>query len=219
MRPKGPRNLEFVLDESQFPDKFLRKNIHVGSTRHIVLATEKQLEVLVRAKIWYQLFSIHAFVKNDEYEPKQLPLAFDFEAAFLCVYQGVPIHGCAFHLGMVLPFLSAEHIAPMIPLLCSRVDYVESTWTKTLHSQLTRGLCSGWHRKISAKAGKASLPFFVLVSLLYDESNSVETQIQLKTNLQMQARLFSVWEEYQNGVISSSKLLKRCSSIHGPTME
>ncbi|KAK3612015.1 hypothetical protein CHS0354_021689 [Potamilus streckersoni] len=37
----------------------------------------------------------------------------------------------------------------------------------------------GWHLIINPKAGKASLPFYVLLSLLYDEATSVVTQIQM----------------------------------------
>jgi hypothetical protein len=137
---------------------------------------------------------------------------------------------------MALPFLPAEHIAPAfarlkeqsvkIPQLYSWVDYVESTWiTNTTFpveswsvfrkSVRTNNDVEGWHRRINAKAGKANLPFYVLVSLLYDEATAIVTQIQLvsekklrrcqkkKKHKKMQGRIFSVWEEYQNGVISS----------------
>ncbi|KAL3873466.1 hypothetical protein ACJMK2_036579 [Sinanodonta woodiana] len=114
----------------------------------------------------------------------------------------------------------------MISLLCSWVDYVESTWIKNItfpidswsvfrKSVRTNNYVEGWHHRINAKAGKINLPFYVLLSCLYDESNS-DTR---KKYLQMQARIFSVWEEYQNGAIPSLKLLKRYSSMYGPTTE
>ena len=62
--------------------------MHVGERRHLVFATPSQLNLLAKAKTWYmdatfkavkspftQLFSIHAFVKQDE-DIKQLPLAY-----------------------------------------------------------------------------------------------------------------------------------------------
>ncbi|KAL3890092.1 hypothetical protein ACJMK2_002387, partial [Sinanodonta woodiana] len=159
-------------------------------TRQKMRPKEQRLRIfLAKAKFWYvettfqiirdpfkQLFSVHAFVKNDEYETKQLPLAFVFKAlkrlfpspptelllqnlkkvrirqAFRCVYPGVPIHALYF------------------------------TWDKTIYIQerSVHQICrKGWHRRINAKAGTENIPFHVPVSLLYDESNSVETHIQL----------------------------------------
>ncbi|KAL3879474.1 hypothetical protein ACJMK2_031770 [Sinanodonta woodiana] len=101
---------------------------------------------------------------------------------------------------MTLPFLPAEHVAPpfvslkyqtkMIALLYSRVHYVESTWITNItfpidswsvlrKSVRTNNDVEFWHRRINAKAGKANRPLYVPISILYDESTSVATQIQL----------------------------------------
>ncbi|XP_038048179.1 uncharacterized protein LOC119722206 [Patiria miniata] len=64
-------------------------DIRVGNSRHILYYLEDQLAVLDRANTWYldstfkitkrpfqQLFSVHAFVKGDSGQQKQVPLAF-----------------------------------------------------------------------------------------------------------------------------------------------
>lgn len=80
------------LAEYFLPDGFLRNDIMVDGSRHLVFATDTQLGVLQQAKTWYvdgtfkvlrpkdpfmQLFSIHAFIKKDG-NSKQVPLAFVF---------------------------------------------------------------------------------------------------------------------------------------------
>jgi len=68
----------------------MKGDIRVNGERHLVFATARQLEILSRAKRWYldgtfkivktpfvQLFSIHAFLKEDD-AMKQVPLAFIF---------------------------------------------------------------------------------------------------------------------------------------------
>ncbi|KAH3861327.1 hypothetical protein DPMN_024254 [Dreissena polymorpha] len=69
-------------------DPFYRGTVTVKDLRHVILATDTQLELLTKAKTWYlegtfkvvkepitQLFSIHAFVKYKDVV-KQLPLCF-----------------------------------------------------------------------------------------------------------------------------------------------
>ncbi|KAH3887790.1 hypothetical protein DPMN_011812 [Dreissena polymorpha] len=65
-----------------------RGTVTVKDRRHVILATDTQLELLSKAKTWYldgtfkvvkapitQLFSIHAFVKYEDVV-KQLPMCF-----------------------------------------------------------------------------------------------------------------------------------------------
>jgi len=88
MRPPEPTDLSFILDDTHIPTEFLVADITGSTYRHLVFATPEQLSFLSRAKTWYidgtfhvvgkpfyQLFSIHAYVKSDD-NVKQIPLAF-----------------------------------------------------------------------------------------------------------------------------------------------
>ncbi|KAI8496918.1 hypothetical protein Bbelb_255730 [Branchiostoma belcheri] len=83
-------DLEFDLQEEHIPGGFFRADIRYDWHRHIVFATDHQLKLLAREKTWYmdatfnvvgkpfyQLFGIHAFVREDDTE-KQVPLAIVF---------------------------------------------------------------------------------------------------------------------------------------------
>jgi hypothetical protein len=61
------------------PENFFREDIRVGEERHLVLASDGQLELLKKAKLWFldgtfasvrkpfhQLFSVHGFVSCDD---------------------------------------------------------------------------------------------------------------------------------------------------------
>ncbi|KAI8502629.1 hypothetical protein Bbelb_193310 [Branchiostoma belcheri] len=90
LRPKDQTDLEFDLQEEHIPGGFFRADIRYDWHRHIVFATDHQLKLLAREKTWYmdatsnvvgkpfyQLFGIHAFVREDDTE-KQVPLAIVF---------------------------------------------------------------------------------------------------------------------------------------------
>ncbi|KAJ8037002.1 hypothetical protein HOLleu_17701 [Holothuria leucospilota] len=87
-KPADPVDLAFDIDERHIPTGFLRADIAVGENRHILFATDKQLNLLGKAKVWYvdatfklcrppftQLFSVNAFIKEGE-SCKQVPLLF-----------------------------------------------------------------------------------------------------------------------------------------------
>jgi hypothetical protein len=91
LRPADPTTLEFELDHSNIPDGFFQQDVMVKERRHLIFSTEKQLQLLSRAKTWYidstfhvvkapftQLFSIHAFLKSSDDTTKQVPLAYAF---------------------------------------------------------------------------------------------------------------------------------------------
>lgn len=84
-------NIPFQIDEDflrGLGEEFYRTTVPSKERRHVIFATNSQLQLLSRAKTWYidgtfkvvkapftQLLSIHAFVKA-EGNMKQLPLCF-----------------------------------------------------------------------------------------------------------------------------------------------
>lgn len=87
-RPKHPKDLNFELNRQFIADSFQVVDVNKHNRRHIILATDEQLDLLSRAKTWYidgtfkvvkspfvQLSSIHAFIKKDGHQ-KQVPLCF-----------------------------------------------------------------------------------------------------------------------------------------------
>ena len=86
-QPQHPQDLAFPLNVAHIPDDFLRRDVKVDDARHLLFATNLQLDLLEKAKTWYvdatfyavrqpfqQLFTINAFLRQDDCT-KQLPLA------------------------------------------------------------------------------------------------------------------------------------------------
>ena len=75
-RHTQPQPLDFDINMNAIPDDFLLADVNVsctsGDKRHLIFSTDKQLELLARAKSWYVdgtsklLFSIHAFIRYGE---------------------------------------------------------------------------------------------------------------------------------------------------------
>ena len=79
---------------------------------------------------------------------------------------------------------------------------------------------------MNGRAGKADLPFYVLVPLLLEEAATVERQVVLVSeNLlhrrqrtmyaAIHGRLFDLWEKYEKEEITTESFLKACSAITG----
>ncbi|XP_038055816.1 uncharacterized protein LOC119727820 [Patiria miniata] len=88
-RPPELADLDFEVATHFLPADFFQKDVRVGSAHHLIFYTPDQLELLDRAKTWYldgtfklvkqplcQLFCVHAFIKGNAGELKQVPLAF-----------------------------------------------------------------------------------------------------------------------------------------------
>ena len=86
---------------------------------------------------------------------------------------------------------------------------------------------TGWHREFNAKA-KEDVPFYLLVSLLFDEAklaeidrNLIREDLLTERNHPIYKRvnetLFSLWKVFKKGDLSASELLRKCSKLYGPT--
>ena len=52
LRPAEPKDLAFELDKSHIPNKFLRADVKARGWRHLMFATDQQMELLSKAKSW-----------------------------------------------------------------------------------------------------------------------------------------------------------------------
>ena len=85
---------------------------------------------------------------------------------------------------------------------------------------------SSWHRRINGKAGRVGLSFYILVSILLAEVDSVTLQMRLVSeNLlnkvqkqkykKLHGKLFELWDKYDNTKIPTSQLSRATSKISG----
>jgi len=51
-RPRHPKTLDFQLLTEHVPDGFLRQDLAKSTSRHLLLATEEQLQLLSKTKTW-----------------------------------------------------------------------------------------------------------------------------------------------------------------------
>ena len=121
-------------------------------------------------------------------------------------------------------------------------EYVENTWiTSTtwppaswsvnLQAVRTNNDVEGWHYGLNRRAqGKSQLPLYMLIMLLHEESRLTSLQIRLvserklcriqrKTYRQLQSKIFTLWDLYENGEKSVEQLLRACSHLYGPRDE
>ena len=89
-------------------------------------------------------------------------------------------------------------------------------------------LKEGWHNALNRRAGgQCGLPLYLLIELLDREakltsvtirlvSDNKLKRIQRKVTRNIQAKLFSSWEKYENNEKTAAQLLKTCSRLNGP---
>jgi len=146
-----------------------------------------------------------------------------------------------------LPLLPTDDIRPAFQHLKTKSDtqqtddyfkYIENTWINNHmwpvnswsqygRSVRTNNDCEGWHNKLNRRARKGNLPFYVLITLLFQEAKDVTIQTKLvkekklkrhqtKQTKKIQGRLWNLWDQYRVKSISTSALLDACASMYGP---
>ena len=101
-------------------------------------------------------------------------------------------------------------------------------WSVYGQAVRTNNDVEGYHRRINGNASSSHIPFYVLVQLLYRESQHVKLQVRLvkdgklaryqrRVYRQLQGRLFSLWDKYERHDITTTHLLSTAARIYGPT--
>ncbi|XP_053388883.1 uncharacterized protein LOC128551944 [Mercenaria mercenaria] len=110
---------------------------------------------------------------------------------------GVEIKGCAFH-------------------------WSQAVWRRVVDVGLAETY-QRWHHRLNSKAGNMGLQFYRLVPLLQTEADDVKMAIRagdLGRNMEgrsktLEKSLSSIWDQYEEGNITTSKFLKRCGELYG----
>lgn len=86
----------------------------------------------------------------------------------------------------------------------------------------------GWHNRLNTSVvTRGSVPFYHLIIVLHREATGITVQMKMvsegkiqryqrKRTLQVEGRVFKLWNDYCERSISASELLKGCDSVYGP---
>ena len=103
-----------------------------------------------------------------------------------------------------------------------------SCWYVYMQFVRTNNDAEGWHYGLHTRAqGKSQLPIFLLIDLLHKEARLTSLSVRMVSENKLrrvqrrryrpiQAKVFSMWGQYENGDKTPRQLLKACSSIVGP---
>ena len=148
-----------------------------------------------------------------------------------------------------LPYIPAEHIEPVFTAFQAKAttvpleqltQYISNTWIDStiwpipswsVFGRYTRtnDNAEGWHYQMNSRAKKGQLSFYMLITLLHEESKSVNVQIHLVKDNKLscqewaiyhrqQLAIFTIWDDYVNGYKSANQLLKSCSKhVYAPS--
>ena len=127
---------------------------------------------------------------------------------------------------------------------CTSLSYTAEwyTWNRGMHHIITSAWCvfmqsvrtnndvEGWHHRLNSRAGRGQIQFYMLLRLLHQESEYVEVQttlvrgnqcsrIQRKEYRRVNEAINKLWDEFNQGAITSCQLLARVAKIYGPKEE
>ena len=153
---------------------------------------------------------------------------------------------------MALPMLPSDHMVAafdrlnqqhgaMEPMVDTIMMYVRHAWLEhsvwsvndlSVFKQTVRtnNDVEGWHRRLNSRASRGHLPLYLMIKLLFDESQYVAVQIRLLSEgkvaryartkyAAINERLADLWERYERKDISTSRLLRSCSRLSLPFTE
>ena len=217
--PDQPQTLQFDLDEDHVPPGFLRRDIKVDNQHHLIFATDSQLELLARAKRWYldgtflvvrkpfyQLFSIHAFIRYQD-NIKQVPLCFalmsgkraqDYEAVFTAIDELLPhpavIEGALTDYEKAI-WKGIQAVYPNISVVGCSFHYTQAVYRKVQEKKLVIRYSQddGTHRFIRKLLALCYLPvehIAPMLSLMRDSADPADANL-----LELMDYMESYWGE------------------------
>ena len=110
----------------------------------------------------------------------------------------------------------------------SSTTWPPSSWSVYLQSVHTNNDVEGWHNRLNRRAhGKSQLPFYMLIQLLHEEGKLASLQIRLvsekklrrhqkRSYRELQAKIFNLWDDFQQQTKTAKQLLKACAHLYGP---
>ena len=149
------------------------------------------------------------------------------------------------HKLMALPFLPEGEIIPMFERLANQATTTQvctvilriwingSVWPTSICSIFNKSVrtnndIEGWYNRLNKRAaGRSSLQFYLLITLLHKEAKLTSLYIRLVSEKklrriqrrqyrELQNKLFILWDEYLRSDRSVLQLLKACSHLNGP---
>ena len=124
--------------------------------------------------------------------------------------------------------------------LIQLLDYIEATWLLSSvwvwdvaawsifgRAIRTNNDVEGWHHRMNSRAGHCKLNLYTLLQFLHEEAKLVPvyaslvsegklTRLQRTSQQRLQKKIFTAWQEYEEGQKTASQLLRACGRIYGP---
>ena len=145
--------------------------------------------------------------------------------------------GRAYRTGTQETYSPGRHTSTRRSVYISvRDTWIESTvwtpqeWSAFMRAHRTNNDVEGWHRRINLICKDHAAPLYLLIEHLYDEVRLMKTQMamlsqgklkrrQRQVYRQLQHRIFSAWDKYNDKTISTNELLKTISHLTQPVTE
>lgn len=121
-----------------------------------------------------------------------------------------------------------QFVAYVSEIWITNSTWPPSSWSVYMMATRSNNDVEGWHHGLHRRAaGRKNLNLYLLIDLLHQEarltalrirlvSEKKLTRIQRKKYRSMQARIFELWEDYQQNRRSVEQLLRQCAHLNGP---